>query len=79
MTAAQAPWSPLANGTLMARRSADRLRASDVRAGSMPLSCGYMVERVTRIEPALSAWEDDGTPYVRAADLHVRLAMSDRD
>jgi hypothetical protein len=45
----------------------------------MPLSCGYMVERVTGIEPALSAWEDDGTPHVRAADLHVRLAISDRD
>ncbi len=37
------------------------------------------LERVTGIEPALSAWEDYGTTHVMPADLHIRPPVSDRD
>ncbi len=35
-----------------------------------PLACGFLVERVTRIELALSAWEADVLPlnYTRAEE-----------
>ena len=42
------------------------------------MSCAD-VERVTGIEPALSAWEDDGTDHVMPAELHVHLSVSDRN
>jgi hypothetical protein len=48
-----------ANGTLMARR---RLRGPDgpgARDQREPLTWGFTLERVTGIEPALSAWESD--------------------
>jgi hypothetical protein len=67
MMAAQALWSPSANGTLMARRFAHRFLASDAGVGTMRLSCGFVVERVTRIELALSAWEVSATIDVRPA------------
>jgi hypothetical protein len=61
-------WSLLANGPLMARTVHDdpRLVRSGLAEGS--LTCGYAVERVTRIELALSAWEADVLPlnYTRA-------------
>ena len=62
----------------MARMGHDSERASDIRVGLMPLSCGFVVERVTmervtRIELALSAWEADVLPLnytrERPADL----------
>jgi hypothetical protein len=37
------------------------------------------LERVTGIEPALSAWEDYGLGHVMPAGLLVRLSVSDRD
>ena len=61
-------WSLLVNGPLMARTVSDdpRLVRSGLAEGS--LTCGYAVERVTGIEPALSAWEADVLPlnYTRA-------------
>ena len=61
-------WSLLANGPLMARTVHDdpRLIRPGLAEGS--LTCGYAVERVTGIEPALSAWEADVLPlnYTRA-------------
>ena len=69
-------WSQLANGPLMARTVHDdpQLVRSGLAEGS--LTCGYAVERVTGIEPALSAWEADVLPlnYTRA-HLHC-LAMT---
>src|SRR5262252_5430108 len=40
-----------------------------MRLKIMPLTCGFTLERVTGIEPALSAWEADVLPlnYTRAA------------
>jgi hypothetical protein len=65
---ALAPWTRSGNGTLMARRSADRPDPSDGTTQITPLSCGFGLERVTRIELALSAWEADVLPlnYTRA-------------
>jgi hypothetical protein len=41
----------------------------------MPLTCGLGMERVTGIEPALSAWEADVLPlnYTRAAPADSTL------
>ena len=41
-----------------------------VQARDHHLTCGYLVERVTRIELALSAWEADVLPlnYTRGLD-----------
>jgi hypothetical protein len=64
------PWSPLANGTLMARRAATLLDAKgpSVRETYSDLEPSGL-ERVTGIEPALSAWEADVLPlnYTRAS------------
>jgi hypothetical protein len=61
-------WSQLANGPLMARPVHDDPRL--VRSGLVedPLTCDFALERVTGIEPALSAWEADVLPlnYTRA-------------
>ena len=61
-------WSLLANGPLMARTVLDDPRQARPRLRNNHLTCGYTVERVTGIEPALSAWEADVLPlnYTRA-------------
>ncbi len=41
----------------MARKIIDRLPVTKPLLGIMTPACGYIVERVTRIELALSAWE----------------------
>jgi hypothetical protein len=57
-----------ANCTLIAgmglRRAGERKAPTRLSA----VSCGFVVERVTGIEPALSAWEADVLPlnYTRA-------------
>jgi hypothetical protein len=58
---------PLANGPLMARPAGKR-RVVRKLLETVPLSWAYTVERVTRIELALSAWEADVLPlnYTRA-------------
>jgi hypothetical protein len=72
-------WSLLANGPLMARTVHDdpRLVRSGLAEGS--LTCGYAVERVTRIEPALSAWESVPSRALTCPELRSRLSASDRE
>ena len=62
MTVTAAPlaaWPRSANGTLMARAVLGGLRYGTGKVGSMPLTRRFFVERVTRIELALSAWETE--------------------
>ena len=56
-----ATWPRSANGTLMARAVLGGLRYGTGKGRSMPLTRCFFVERVTRIELALSAWESDRT------------------
>ena len=57
-----------ANGPLMARTVGYGPRLVRPSLGESPLSWAFRVERVTGIEPALSAWEADVLPlnYTRA-------------
>ena len=43
------------------------------------LTCGYAVERVTGIEPALSAWEAVPSGPVTWPDLRCGVSVSDRE
>jgi hypothetical protein len=43
------------------------------------VSCAYIVERVTRIELALSAWESVPSGLVVRPDLRSGLSASDRE
>jgi hypothetical protein len=56
------------NGTLMAQRLAEYPADGWMSPDGLALSCGFTLERVTGIEPALSAWEADVLPlnYTRA-------------
>jgi len=54
-----ATWPRSANGTLMARTVLRGMRRSAGWMWCRPLACGFFVERVTRIELALSAWETE--------------------
>jgi hypothetical protein len=71
------PWSRLANGPLMARTVSDDLRLVRPGLAENRLTCCYTVERVTGIEPALSAWEADVLPlnYTRAHE-HGLVTLS---
>src|SRR5262245_30154710 len=53
------PSCPRANGTLMARGRLRRIDGPGTGKQRRPLTWGFVVERVTGIEPALSAWESD--------------------
>ena len=55
-------WFRSANCTLIARAAVDPPTARRVLRCIQPLSWGFIVERVTRIELALSAWEADVLP-----------------
>ena len=65
-------WSRLANCTLIARRAVTIVNQQGPASGTMALTWAFAVERVTGIEPALSAWEADVLPlnYTRA-DLQL--------
>jgi hypothetical protein len=67
-TVRPACWSPLANGPLMARTVSDHPRLVRPGLAVRSLTCALRLERVTGIEPALSAWEADVLPlnYTRA-------------
>jgi hypothetical protein len=67
-------WSQLANGPLMARTAHDDPRLTRSGFVEDPLTCDFALERVTGIEPALSAWEADVLPlnYTRA---HCRTSL----
>jgi hypothetical protein len=59
---------PLANCTLIARRAAMTMEQQGAGSRTLVLTWAFVVERVTGIEPALSAWEADVLPlnYTRA-------------
>jgi hypothetical protein len=61
-------WFPPVNGALMARKAAVAVKQRRPGLGVVPLTWAFSVERVTGIEPALSAWEADVLPlnYTRA-------------
>ncbi len=48
---------PLVNGPLMARQANCDAPGTEALPWRYPLTCCFVVERVTGIEPALSAWE----------------------
>ena len=52
--------SPLANCTLIARRVVSIVKQQGPASGTMVLTWAFALERVTGIEPALSAWEAAG-------------------
>src|SRR5207247_618427 len=62
------PSSTRANGTLMARGHLQGFHGPSARHQREPLTWYFTLERVTGIEPALSAWEADVLPlnYTRA-------------
>jgi hypothetical protein len=66
--------SPLANCTLIAREAGIGPGLSRPRRGAVVLTWAFGLERVTRIELALSAWEADVLPlnYTRA---YLQLAV----
>ena len=66
--------SPLASCTLIARKAATAVKQQGPGSGTMVLTCAFRVERVTGIEPALSAWEADVLPlnYTR---VHCRTSL----
>ena len=53
------PPTTRANGTLMARRRLRGFYGRGTRDQREPLTWDFTLERVTGIEPALSAWESD--------------------
>ena len=57
MTARQGRSSPLANCTLIARKAATTVEQKGPDSGTAVLTWAFTLERVTGIEPALSAWE----------------------
>jgi hypothetical protein len=60
--------SRLANCTLIARRAVTPVKQQSPGSQIMTLTWAFGLERVTGIEPALSAWEADVLPlnYTRA-------------
>ena len=73
-----------ANGTLMAHGRLRGFYGPGVRDWREPLTWGFLVERVTGIEPALSAWEVCGAVALPPADSVTcgdlgGLSLSDRD
>jgi|HubBroStandDraft_5_1064220.scaffolds.fasta_scaffold10023_4 hypothetical protein len=76
--AQQEPWFQPANCTLIARTAITRSTRQGHRQVSWPVSCAFVLERVTRIELALSAWEADVLPlnYTRRRAAGRRNAAS---
>ena len=56
-TARPGRWSPLANCTLIARKAATTVKRQGPGSRTLVLTWAFALERVTGIEPALSAWE----------------------
>jgi hypothetical protein len=68
-------WPRQANGPLMARqplRPGDQARTIPEK---MPLTWDYEVERVTRIELALSAWEAERLPLLGGLTWQMRWSV----
>jgi hypothetical protein len=51
---------PLANCTLIARKAITTVKQQGPGSGTVILTWAFVLERVTGIEPALSAWETIG-------------------
>ena len=66
-------------GPLMARTVSDDPRLGRAGLEVSPLTCGYTIERVTGIEPALSAWESAPSGPVTWPDLRGEVSASDRE
>ena len=71
--------SPLANCTLIAREVSNDPEPSRPRLGTVVLTWAFCLERVTGIEPALSAWESVPSGPVTWPDLRGRVSASDRE
>ena len=71
--------SPLANCTLIARKAATAVKQQGPGSGTAVMTWAFTLERVTRIELALSAWEADVLPlnYTRAHE-HGLVTLSAR-
>ena len=73
------PSTTRANGTLMARGRLRGFHGPGARDQSEPLTWVFTLERVTRIELALSAWESDRsgplTGLTGASDAPLALAI----
>ena len=84
MTARPEPWSRQANGTLMARQDSYGVSKSRPQVQAVFLTWDFAAERVTGIEPALSAWEVGGAARPPPADWLTcgcadTLTVRDRD
>src|SRR3954452_1338099 len=55
------------------------MATSSARRFDGGLTCGFIVERVTGIEPALSAWESVPSGPVTWPDLRDGVSASDRE
>jgi len=74
-------WAPQANGPLMARMIANGLDDHRTEVPDITLTWAFVAERVTGIEPALSAWELACHASVTGAlqvSGHLRLSVSSR-
>src|ERR1700722_5062187 len=71
--------SPLANCTLIARKAATTVEQHGPGSGTVVLTWAFVLERVTRIELALSAWESVPSGPVTWPDLRDGLSTSDRE
>jgi hypothetical protein len=80
MMALLGPSGTRANGTLMARRRLRGFYGPGARDQREPLTWDFTLERVTGIEPALSAWESDGSgPFGRLISAFSGLRCTATD
>ena len=72
--------SPLANCTLIARKAATAVKQQGPGSGTVVMTWAFTLERVTRIELALSAWEADVLPlnYTRAYEQDLITLSAER-
>ena len=71
--------SPLANCTLFARKALTTVKQQGPGSGTVVLAWAFGLERVTGIEPALSAWESVPSGPVARPELRDRLRVSVRE
>jgi len=71
--------SPLDNCTLIARKAVAAVKQQGPGSGAVVLTWAFVLERVTGIEPALSAWESVPSGPVTWPDLRGGVSASDRE
>jgi hypothetical protein len=71
--------SPLANCTLIARKAVTTVKQQGPGSGTVVLTWAFTLERVTGIEPALSAWESGPSGALTFSELRSWLSASDRE